>query len=129
MNEKLNEIELASVWNVESIEDQPDVTICAWSIREAKYADGSTSRHIVGAETGRFAQGRVSSAIHAIDLGKKTIITKSGRCYSLEGSPGYDIDAAHVWGMWKKINNVVSNTDVTNDIAHLFLSGEQTDEQ
>lgn len=128
MNEKLNEIQLSSVWSVESIEDQPDVTICAWCIKEAKYADGSTSRHIVGAETGRFAQGRVSSAIHAIDLGKKTIITESGRCYSLEGSPGYDLDAAHVWGMWKKINNVVSDTDVTTDIAHLFSNGEQTDE-
>lgn len=128
MNEKLNEIELASVWNVESIEDQPDVTICAWSIREAKYADGSTTRHIVGAEVGRFAQGRVSSAIHAIDLEKKTIITKSGRCYSLTGSPGYDIDAAHVWSMWKKINNVVSDVAVTPQIEQLFSNGEQKDE-
>lgn len=123
----INEILASSVWNVESIEDQPEVVLTQWKIMEASYADGTKTRHIIGYEP-RFYQGRVSSAIKSIDLTSQKIFTASGRCYEFAGEPGNNSDALYVWGTWKYINKVVSEVDVTSDVQFAFSKGSSKDE-
>lgn len=81
------------------MQDQPHVAISKWTIMQLP--DGS--RHLVG-YIGIEGQGRVSSKIMARD--GRVLTTRSGRKYELEGEPGWNPDAAYVWSIWSRVNNI-----------------------
>ena len=102
------------IWNVASVDDEPELSLRSWRILEVTYAnpDEPSTRHIVGCTVGR-SSGRVSSAIHVIDMMTLKAVSKSGRVYELRGMPGYNLEAEYVWNGWASINEVSAWTDVT----------------
>ena len=102
------------IWNIASVEDEPDLTICSWRIFEATYEDPSrqATRHFVGSRVDR-SSSRVSTAIHSFDLASLRGVTKSGRTYQLQGGPGADRDAEYVWQAWASLNEVLAWREVT----------------
>lgn len=81
-----------SIYKGSSIDDEPTITLAAWSIRETS----SGTRHFVGFNLASL-DGRVSTPIVTFDPGSRTGITASGRRYVLVGRAGYDRDAEYVW--------------------------------
>ena len=102
-----------SIWPINSVEKEPNETIIKWSVYEATFTDGTKSRHLIGAIPGKF--GRATSAIQKFDSKNKTITTRSGRVYALQGPCGCDIDATYVWGNWKYTNEVISAINVSDE--------------
>ncbi|MEM5371643.1 hypothetical protein V4C53_37225 [Paraburkholderia azotifigens] len=97
-----------SLWAVDSIASQPQVSIVRWKVLEID--DGT--RHFVGADERDFS-GRVSSAIEIFDRTTMCGRTLSGRVYQLVGGPGRSDDADYVWHHWCVVNEVKTFTDVT----------------
>jgi hypothetical protein len=89
-----------SVWNVDTIEEQPSVTLYNWTIKNTNKGD-----YFVGDELG--AAGRVSTRIKEFDLDKMVGRTASGRVYKLDGKEGYSSNGEYVWGTYKSINGLV----------------------
>ena len=102
------------MWNVASVDDEAELSLCSWRILEATYAspEQPATRHFVGCTVDR-SSGRVSSAIQVIDVVSRRGVTKSGRVYELRGMPGYNLEAEYVWNGWASINEVSAWTDVT----------------
>lgn len=101
-----------SIWNVQSVAEQPSVTLVNWQIFQTELGE----RHFVG-YCQENHEGRVSSAIQSFDPATRRGVTKSGRVYELIDEPGQDLDALYVWGVWAEINNVRRFTDLTEEIA------------
>lgn len=96
------------VWKVDSIDVQPVIELRCWRVYETERGE----RHFVGQSIAS-ATGRVSSAIQKFDPESRTGITRSGRQYVLQGGPGYDADAMHVWSVWSMVNAVIEAKNVT----------------
>lgn len=96
----------------ESLGQRPDISLIIWRVLEI---DAGT-RHFVGFDI-EAREGRVSTAIQQFDPRARTGVTESGRVYALLGSPGYDKDGQFVWGIWKRVNSVKSERDVTDEYA------------
>lgn len=103
--------QMLGVWNVESVDAQPQLTLERWQILETD----KNERHFVGWNvTDR--EGRVSSAIESFDPKTMRGVTRSGRCYQLKGPPGEHPDAVHTWGHWMRINAVMEFKDVSAEV-------------
>jgi hypothetical protein len=104
-----------------SVQNEPEVSISAWSIREVTGDDGSDkTQHLVGYIASRNS-GRVTSAIQSFDRDKMCIKTNSGRIYYLVGPPGFKPGFEHVWMNWKKHNQIREEVDVTYRYWRLHL--------
>lgn len=88
-----------SIWKPASIEDQPEVILTHWSVRELPNGD----RHFSGYES-EYQQGRASSKIVEFDVKQMKGKTRSGRVYFLKGPPGAHPDGEYVWNRWLHIN-------------------------
>ncbi|MGZ4956076.1 MAG: hypothetical protein ACXV79_13550 [Methylobacter sp.] len=107
------------IFAVAPVHEEPEETIMHWSIREVLFdVPNDKSRHLVG-YISRQGKGRVTSAIESFDRDHRRIITRSGRIYRLEGSPGFDPDAEYVWAQWKALNHVREEADVTDHYSWL----------
>lgn len=102
----LDAIQATSIWKVKDITDEPETILTQWSVWKV---DDETI-HFVGWAG---YEGRVCSAVQSYDPKTKCGITKSGRIYKLQGAPGNNLDALHVWDAWKQINGVVKADDLT----------------
>jgi len=97
---------------IESVDKEPTVSIIDWSIHAVKFSNNDKSEHLMGFVPGKM--GRVTSAIKGFDANTRKITTFSGRVYTLIGLPGDCEDAAYVWLLWKKMNGVVQDKNVTD---------------
>jgi hypothetical protein len=99
------------VWNTKPVSEQPQITLIQWSVIETELHE----RHFCGycIENG---EGRVSSAIQTFDPKTRRGVTRSGRCYALEGPSGMHPDAAYVWSVWAQVNNVKRAVDVSEQL-------------
>ncbi len=98
------------IWRVAAVEERPQITLGHWTVYETERGE----RHFVGRcmDSG---SGRVSSAIESFDAAARTGTTRSGRTYVLSGGPGHDPDGMHVWSVWKLVNAVKEEKNVTPD--------------
>lgn len=90
-----------AIWNVATVEEDPEITLVRWLVIELPNGD----RHFVG-HNAAYLEGRVSSKILEWDSQKRIGKTKSGRTYLLEGESSIDDDAAYVFQHWKQVNKV-----------------------
>lgn len=88
-----------SIWKPATIEDQPEVVLTHWNVRELPNGD----RHFSGYEP-EYQQGRTSSKIIEFDVKQMKGKTRSGRVYFLKGPPGAHPDGEYVWNRWLRIN-------------------------
>lgn len=72
----------------------PSVSIKDWSVVTVLHPDGKQTRHLLGRQG---FEGRVSTALVAIDWKSLRAKTESGRIYELDGPPGRDEDAHWVF--------------------------------
>lgn len=102
------------IWGTESVDEQPELTLTSWSVRQL--ADGD--RHLVGWCVEN-REGRTTSKIVRFDSQALRGVTSSGRVYQLSGPPGFNTDADYVWSRWLRINRLKQNewTDVTANIV------------
>ncbi|MDR3383750.1 hypothetical protein [Cupriavidus basilensis] len=98
------------IWSVASVEERPQVTLSHWTVYETDRGE----RHFVG-RCMDSNSGRVSSAISSFDMEARTGTTRSGRRYVLSGGPGRDPDGLHTWTLWKLLNDVKEEKNVTPD--------------
>lgn len=106
------------IWRVAAVEERPHVSLSDWSVFETERGEHHFVGRCVDSET-----GRVSSAIASFDMGARTGTTRSGRLYHLVGDPGSDPDGMHTWEVWKHINAVTSEKNVTPDYV---AAGDRT---
>lgn len=92
----------------ESISQRPDISLIIWRVLEIDVG----TRHFVGYDIAA-SEGRVSTPILQFDSKARTGVTASGRVYAIHGSPGFDKDGQYVWSIWKRINSVKTECDVT----------------
>lgn len=105
------------------VEIQPEISIYRWTIRKAIFGPNDTSHHVVG--RWHDEGGRASSAIQSFDPVTAIIVTRSGRQYLLSGDPGLGGDSEYVWNAWKKINNVLEDSDVTQEYIDKIAAVKQ----
>jgi hypothetical protein len=102
---------ILNVWRPAPVTEAPSVVLQRWQVYRVDGAD-----HLVGWNaTDR--EGRVSSAIVNFDRRLRRITTGSGRTYSLDGPPGHDPDAEHVFGIWRLAWEVRRVTNVTSEYS------------
>lgn len=94
----------------EGTSQRPYIGLIIWQVIEI---DAGT-RHFVGYDIAA-SEGRVSTPILRFDSTTRAGVTASGRVYALLGPPGHDKDAHYVWGLWKRVNGVKSERDVTDE--------------
>ena len=105
----------ASVWQVTSVSEQPEIDLERWQVMQLPNGD----RHFVGWNaTDR--EGRASSKIEAFDAVTRQGRTSSGRVYRLCGPTGHDRDGAHTWRRWMRVNEEVACTDVSDEVQVLI---------
>lgn len=97
-----------SVWRPAPVEEEPEVILQSWRIVlvTSKLWKEQTL-HLVGQCTHPW-EGRVSSALVALDVTTRCAKTESGRVYKLVGTPGISSDAEYVWNVWIARNKVTS---------------------
>lgn len=100
------------IYTPAGVDVNPEESIYQWEVYEVSYADGKTTRHLVGACNG---DGRVSSSVQKYNKEARTVTTRSGRVYTLQGESGFYPNAHYVWLRWKDINNVISEKDVSHE--------------
>jgi hypothetical protein len=87
-----------TVWKPKPVEQEPVIELYRWQAFEVS-GEWGTSRHLVG----WCGNGRVSSAIARVNLKTRTVTTRSGRKYKVQGDPGLNMDALYVWHEWLHI--------------------------
>ena len=100
-----------TVWNVESVNGEPEIVLVRWRIMETDTGE----RHLVGARDD--FTGRVSTAMTKFDPLRMVATTESGRIYQLRGAPGHNADARYVWEQWCLVNGVRKFNDVTDTVC------------
>lgn len=115
-----------SIWKATSVADTPEIVLSQWRIVEvtSPYWDG-TSRHFTGYNETEH-EGRVSSEIVEFDPTNMCGVTKSGRTYKLIGPPGHNGDGEYVWSRWKAINQVETETDVSDEVYTACLENQES---
>lgn len=105
------------VWNIDSIEERPDVTLSDWAAFEVPLngPDQPWTRHLAGWSR-EDQHGQVCSAIQQFNPVTGTCVTESGRVYLLKGRPGLNADAKYVWNRWKRIASIDTQREVTQDV-------------
>jgi len=88
-----------------------------WSIREFE----GGSRHLVGHSLETF-EGRVSTALVALDAESFTAVTQSGRRYILVGPSGFDSDGDYVWNI---VAPIIGNGQPWRDVTEEVMPGSR----
>lgn len=105
------------MWQIEPVEQRPQVTLEKWSVREVPLhgAHAAWTLHLVGwsREDG---QGQVSSPVLRFDPSTGRAVTRSGRIYQLSGPPASDSDSEYVWARWKAVAHLSAERDLTQDV-------------
>jgi hypothetical protein len=96
-----------TVWNVESVNGEPEIVLIRWRVMETDTGE----LHLVGVRDD--FTGRVSAAVTSFDPLRMVATTESGRIYQLRGAPGYNAHAQYVWEQWCLVNGVRKFNDVT----------------
>jgi hypothetical protein len=104
---KLKDCEM-TIWRSASVSEISSINLGDWRVIEV---DGKEN-HLVGKNLDGWG-GRVSTAVLNFDVNTRQATTKSGRIYSLIGTPGYDDDASYVLDHWLRINKVEAWNDIT----------------
>jgi len=106
-----------AVWQIDSIQDRPHVTLREWAAFEVPLngPDEPWTRHLAGWSC-KDQQGQICSAVLQFDPQTGNCVTQSGRVYRLLGRPGLNADAAYVWNRWKRIASVSEQRDVTREV-------------
>ena len=84
-----------------------------WEVQVPLY--DAPSWHVVGYLV-EARQGKVSSALATVHATTDEVTTKTGKIYLLEGDPGIDGDASHVWEAWQREHDVQVLREVTTDV-------------
>lgn len=105
------------LWLIAPVSDEPHTSLMNWRVFEVVLSgQHSPTLHLVGYAF-RYGEGRVSSAVQSLDLGRRVATTISGRCYALLGESAYDGRAEFVWREWVGATGARVVGDVT---AKLF---------
>lgn len=104
-----------------SIDEEPIVTLVLWSVWRTELHEN----HLVGLRPSTLT-GRVSSAIRSICLVSRTITTRTGRRYCLEGPSASHGLAECIWQTWCATHAVPYSTDVTEELDTLFEQCENS---
>lgn len=112
----LAEAVAASVHMIVPVDIEPSTDMTRWRLFQVRRLDGKRTRHLVGRAD---REGRVCSAIVAMDLQALRMTTESGRVYQLHGSPGRDSDAEYVFGTWKRFAEATHPRDLTRAFMRL----------
>lgn len=122
--DQLEELKLCfsgGLWNLGSVQDNPEIQLGQWSIRQTQNGD----RHFVGRNI-REGGGAVSSKIMEWDKTTLRGKTRSGRVYQLNrGDAGIHMNAEYVWQAWCQRNAVTDWYHVDIDEE----TGEETPRQ
>ena len=104
------------VWATYPVTEQPSLTLTQWQVLQRPNGE----RHFVGWAV-QNREGRVSSVIQIFDAASLRGITRSRRVYQLQGPPGCDDDAEHVWSTWTRINSEPEWVGISAEVwaAHL----------
>lgn len=104
-----------AVWAVRPISSEPSATLERWRALEIrrKGTGDVLHVHLVGQLTERL-EGRVSSAIRAVDPDQRRVTTSSGRAYLLVGAAGHSSEGEYVLENWLS----VSQATVVRDVSH-----------
>lgn len=105
------------IHTVASVEDEPEIILSHWSIRECDRKDGRRTRHLVGYNLNG-QEGRVSSSIEEFDTDRLRVRTGSGRVYELVGRAGAHTDAEYVWEQFLYLQHAKNAADVTSLLSH-----------
>ncbi|MBC7750762.1 MAG: hypothetical protein H7Z73_03450, partial [Candidatus Saccharibacteria bacterium] len=98
------------IHTVASVEDEPEIILSHWSIRECDRRDGRRTRHLVGYNMAG-QEGRVSSAIEEFDPDRLHVRTGSGRVYELVGKSGTHVDSDYVWEQFLYLQHAKNAAD------------------
>lgn len=109
-----------NVWTIASVEDEPEVTLTDWQVRELWNGD----RHLVGFAL-ESRRGRVSSYVEVFDPASMRAVASSGRAYQLYGPSGIDCYGEYVWRRWARLNRVTRFSDVSSEVWAFRAAGER----
>jgi len=90
------------------------VTLRRWRVVEVVTRHGGRTRHVWGHDV-VLDEGRVSSPVVNFTLATMTVVTSSGSRYRLGGLPAHSRKGQPVWEEWCRVNEVISERDVTNE--------------
>lgn len=93
-----------------------DTRISRWRLVQVKHAGALFQRHLVGLADD---EGRVTTAITALNLQTMQAETASGRIYTVFGPPGTDRDAAYVYAKWLEYGEREEMKDLTRALQRL----------
>jgi ATP-dependent Lon protease len=111
---KVPDVVVMPILNVESVSSEREVTMVQWSMREVVWGDtNQKSQHLVGFVK-EDEKWLVSSVIEKFDRQAKHVKTRDGHVYHLEGPPGTSDEAERVWLDWKGRHDVHEESDVTH---------------
>jgi hypothetical protein len=108
-------------------DDYQNPSLRRWRVKEVVSQDGTSSRHVYGHDVANDA-GRASSPIKEFDREAMIAITRKGRYYKLVGAPGTARSGEEAWQNWCRINEIVSEVDVTHeyfDFEQLFPAKDE----
>lgn len=83
-----------SIWGMPSVEDQPTVTLIRWRVLRLRAK--KLSIDLVLGWCLEDGHARMSTPIMQHDAQSRTLTTKSGRVYIVEGPSDYDDDAQYI---------------------------------
>jgi hypothetical protein len=99
------------MWNVPGVADEPHITLKPWLILECSNGKRYAMGYNVGGQ-----EGRASTEITEEDVSAKTVRTRSGRLYRLDGPPGLDADARYVWARYAAREGLTAVKDISADL-------------
>ena len=85
-----------------------------WRVMEAVSPGDIRTRHVCG-QNSTSSFGISTSAIQEFDPVAMTVKTRSGKTYTLVGSPDKSSLGEGAWRKWCKDNGIVAELDVTSD--------------
>ncbi len=115
-----------SIWGMPSVEDQPTVTLVRWRVLRLKVK--KVSIDLVLGWCLEDGHARMSTPIKQHDAKARTLTTKSGRVYVVEGAPDYDDDAQYI--LEEHFGRAVNKaTDVSSEYFNNSSIAEPTRQQ
>ena len=103
-------------WELPSTTEQPSITITRWTVVRLVEIDGNLEADLLYGWDPQNGCGRLSTKIVESDPTNQTVVTMSGRRYTLAGPPGNDPDGEHVF--LSKFGSVLKQ-------CHLSIVSEQ----
>lgn len=107
------------MWATRPVTEQPRLTLTQW--RLMRLADGD--QHLVGFCVEN-REGRVTSAMQSIDIDSMCAVTSTGRIFRLIGPPGEHPEAEYVWGRWRRMYDIETWADVSDEVWKPHLAAK-----